>query len=98
MCTRILPSASDDTPRETEMHPKRVRDPHARRPKVKDKQLDSMIKQAWGAGWWAEKRLTGHVMCYHPDLVEKVLVNNTAGDRHVVRNVRNFFRKAGLNL
>jgi hypothetical protein len=81
------------------MHSKRLENPKAKRPKVKDRQLDKMVKTAWSAGWWAVKRPTGHVMCYHPtDLKEKVLVNNTAGDRHVVPNVRSSFRKAGLKL
>jgi hypothetical protein len=98
----IVPAASDDKRPEREarrMHPKRQKNPKARRPTVKDRQLDAMIKEAWKAGWWADKRPSGHVMCYHPtNLNEKVLVNNTAGDRHVVRNVRSLFRKAGLKL
>jgi hypothetical protein len=66
---------------------------------VKDRALDKMVKKAWSEGWWAVKRATGHVMCYHPtDLERKVLVNNTAGDPHVIKNVRTSFRKAGLKL
>jgi hypothetical protein len=81
------------------MHPKRRKNPKAPRPRVKDRQLDAMIKSAWAEGWWATKRPSGHVMCYHPtDLNEKVLVNNTAGDPHVVNNIRANFRKSGLKL
>jgi hypothetical protein len=81
------------------MHPKRTENPKAKRPKVKDKQLDAMVKTAWSNGWWAVRRETGHVMCYHPtDVKEKVLVNNSAGDPHVIKNVRKHFRKAGLKL
>lgn len=35
------------------MHPKRVENAQAKRPKVKDKQLDAMVKTAWSEGWWA---------------------------------------------
>lgn len=81
------------------MHPKRLANPQAKRPKVKHKQLDEMVKTAWSRGWWAIKRPSGHVMCYHPsDMNEKVLVNNTAGDPHVVANIRAEFRRAGLKL
>lgn len=81
------------------MHPERKKNPHAKRPKVKDKQLDAMVKAAWAAGWWAVRRPSGHVMCFHPtDMKEKVLVNNTAGDPHVVPRIRSYFRKAGLKL
>ena len=56
-------------------------------------------RSAWAAGWWAVKRPSGHVMCFHPtDKNEKVLVNNTAGDPHVVPRIRSYFRKAGLKL
>ena len=81
------------------MHPKRKANPQAKCPKVKDKQLDAMIKAAWSDGWWAVKLAEGHVMCYHPtDFKEKVLVNNTAGNRHVIPRVRGYFLKAGLKL
>lgn len=81
------------------MHPKRVKNPKAKRPKVKDKKLDAMVTTAWSAGWWAVRLASGHVMCYHPtDMDEKVLVNNTAGDRHVIPRVRGYFLKAGLKL
>jgi hypothetical protein len=81
------------------MHPKRAENPEATRPKVQDKDLDAMIKKAWDAGWWARLCANGHVMCYHPtDLEEKILVNNTAGDRHIVPTLRRAFGRAGLKV
>lgn len=80
------------------MHPKRKQHPQGKCPKVKDKQLNAMVKSAWAAGWWAIKLPNGHVMCYSPDLAAKVLVNNSAGDPHVIRRIRGYFHKAGLKL
>jgi hypothetical protein len=81
------------------MHPKRMANPEAKRPKVQDKRLDAMIKTAWAHGWWARACANGHVMCYHPtDMGEMVLVNNTAGDPHVVPTLRRAFARVGLKV
>jgi len=80
------------------MHPKRLANPQAKRPKVKDKQLDAMIEKAWTAGWWADKRTNGHVMCYSPDGGKMVDVANTPSDWRTVPNTRSYFRKSGLKV
>ena len=79
------------------MHPKRLENPNAKRPKVKDKELDAMIAKAWEAGWWARKLTNGHVMCYPPagNLVD---VANTPSDHRTIPNTRSYFRRAGLAL
>jgi hypothetical protein len=85
------------------MHPKRVADPHARCPKVKDSELQKMIEAAWAAGWWCEWTGSGHVNCYTPpppDGSRGKIVNvaNTPSDRRTVPNTRSTFRRAGLQL
>ena len=79
------------------MHQKRKDNPDAKRPTVKDKQLDAMIAEAWEAGWWCEKGKGGHVKCYPPDRSKTmVAVANTPSDRRTVPNTRSFFRRSGL--
>lgn len=80
------------------MHPKRLEDPAARRPKVKDRQLDAMIERAWDAGWWCRPAGSGHVMCYSPDGRRMVDVAGTPSDHRTVPNTRSYFRRAGLKL
>lgn len=81
------------------MHATRLENPKAKRPKVKDKQLDAMIVEAWKEGWWAEKRSNGHVMCYSPGEEKKLVdVANTPSDHRTVPNTRSTFRRAGLKL
>jgi len=46
------------------MHPKRIANPKAKRPKVGAAAIDNLIQKAWDQGWWCEKRGTGHVMAY----------------------------------
>jgi len=81
------------------MHPKRKANKNAKRPKVKNKQLDAMVEAAWSAGWWAEKGQGGHVKCYPPDRTKAmVVVANTPSDHRTVPNTRSFLRRSGLKL
>jgi hypothetical protein len=80
------------------MHPKRLDNPNAKRPKAKDKQLDAMVERAWKAGWWCRYAGSGHVVCYPPDEGRMVDVANTPSDHRTVPNTRSYFRRAGLDL
>jgi predicted RNA binding protein YcfA (HicA-like mRNA interferase family) len=100
LATSILPRASDDKgTTEAPMHPERKKNPRAKRPSVKDKEHDQLIKAAWNAGWWAKYKKGGHVLCLHPtDKTKMVLVTNTPGDHRSVANHRAAFRQNGLDL
>jgi hypothetical protein len=80
------------------MHPERLRNPQAKRPKVKDRELDAMIAAAWKAGWWCRRTGSGHVFCYPPDEGRMVDVANTPSDHRTVPNTRSYFRRSGLPL
>lgn len=80
------------------MHPKRLENPKARRPTVRDKDLDGLIAAAWEAGWWAERGGRNHVKCYAPEGGYIVPVPSTPSDVRTVRNKRAQFRRAGLEL
>lgn len=79
-------------------HPKRLASPSAKRPTVKNKDLDAMIAKAWEAGWWAEKRGNNHVLCYPPDGGQMVTMPSTPSDHRSVPNTRSLFRRSGLPL
>lgn len=81
------------------VHSKRKATPDAKRPKVKDKELDAMVEAAWAAGWWAErKKGKSHVKCYSPDGKRMVTVASTPSDHRTIPNTRSAFRRAGLKL
>ncbi len=80
------------------MHPQRLANPSARRPKVKDKALDKMVEAAWKAGWHCRKTGKGHVFCYPPDGGRMVDVANTPSDHRTVPNTRSYFRRTGLKI
>lgn len=80
------------------MHAKRNQNPDAKRPTVKDRELDAMIERAWREGWWCDYRGSGHVHCLQPDGPGMVNVANTPSDHRTVPNTRKFFRRYGLKL
>lgn len=80
------------------MHPERLKHPDAKRPTVKDRDLDQMVAAAWAAGWWCRKTGKSHAFCYPPDGGRMVDVANTPSDRRTVPNTRSYFRRAGLKL
>ena len=81
------------------MHPKRKANPKAKRPKVKNRELDEMVAAAWAAGWHCARTKSSHVMCYPPDKKRRpVLVASTPSDHHTIPNTRSAFQRSGLNL
>lgn len=80
------------------MHPKRRKNPKAKRPKVKVKELDELVEAAWEAGWWCERAGNKHVKCYPPSDSRMVPVPSTPSDWRTVRNKRSQLRRSGLNV
>jgi hypothetical protein len=80
------------------MHPKRVENPKAKRPKVKDKSLDSLIQAAWDAGWWVEVGGNNHPKCFSPEGGYVIPVPSTPSGSRTFLNKRAQFRRAGLGV
>jgi hypothetical protein len=80
------------------MHERRLANPNAACPRVKQKNLNAMVAAAWDAGWWCEKTSKSHVMCYPPDGGRMVLVANTPSDRRTIPNTRSALRLSGLDI
>ncbi len=78
------------------MHPKRVAQLNASRPRLKNQELDAMIRAAWDAGWWCEVGKKGHVKCFDPGGKKMVIVPSTPSDYRSIPNTRSQFRQAGL--
>ena len=79
------------------MHPKRLQFREAKRPKVKDKDHDRLVKKAWEAGWWCERKKSGSVRCC-PVTGACVTVHGTANGPRSLDNVKSCFRASGLEV
>lgn len=73
-------------------------DPTPRRPRAREKDLDKLVKQAWDAGWRCERRKSNYISCYPPDGGAPVVVKCTPSGSHYLRNIRQMFRRAGLDI
>jgi len=80
------------------MHPERLTNPNAKRPKAKDKENDRLVKAAWEAGWWCEMAKKGYIHCKSPDMDTMVTIESTPSDHHNTKNTRSRLRRGGLNV
>lgn len=80
------------------LHPKRRKQPRARRPKVPNKDLNKLVKAAWEQGWWCERGKKNHVKCMAPTGGWVVDVPSTPSSQRTVRNKRAQFRRYGLDI
>lgn len=78
-------------------HPKRRAHPEASRPRHARKDYDRLIRAAWDAGWWCERRGTNHIACY-PHAGAFVMVPSTPSGARTFANVRAQLRRAGLSV
>ncbi len=84
--------SSDD-----QVHPKRKDNPAQEFIFVGDKKLKKLQKDAWAAGWWAEKKKNG-IMWLAPDCAGQVMLHGSSSDHHAFDNALAAFRKAGLQV
>ena len=80
------------------MHPKRLANPTAKRPKASDDETDELIEKAWADGWWCVKNRR-HIKCFPADPTQLMVVASaTPSDHRSAKNARSSFRKSGLNV
>ncbi len=77
------------------MHPRRRANPSAKRPRHARKDYDALVKAAWEAGWWCERKGTNHIACYPPGGAYVMMPSTPSGSR-TLANVRAKLRRAGL--
>ena len=79
------------------MHPKRIANPDAKRPKYRNKDMDSLVEACWEQGWWCE-RGKKYIRVYSPDRKTAFPIPGTPSDFRSYRNMRAQLRRAGLNV
>jgi hypothetical protein len=74
-----------------------AKQPPPKRPIHQDKDLDKLVKQAWKAGWRCVRK-NNYIYCYPPGDGPPVLVKSTPSSSRYPRNLKQAFRRAGLDL
>lgn len=80
------------------MHPKRLEYPNAKRPRAPRKEYDRLVREAWRADWWCERKSNGYIHCYPPDDSGVVIVRSTPSKQGTFSRTRDQFRKRGLDV
>jgi hypothetical protein len=78
------------------LHEKRKADPSARRPKLADGDMDSLVEAAWRAGAHCELGGNGHMKVYPLDGSRLVTIPATPSDHRTYQNKRSALRRAGI--
>ncbi len=79
-----------------ELHSKLLSRPVANKGRPK-KDWRPIVKAAWAAGWWCERRRK-YIYCRSPDDNHVVKIPMTPSDWRTMKNVRAHFHRAGLDL
>lgn len=78
------------------MHPKRLANPNAKRPRAKDKERDKLVKAAWDQGAWCVPGKSGYIKIFPPNSTEMILIESTPGDYRSLENTKARLRRAGI--
>jgi hypothetical protein len=78
------------------MHPKRAANPDAKRPRVRNREMDALIALAWEAGWWCERGGRNHVKCFPPNNSRMVPIPSTPSGSRTAANKLAALRRGGL--
>jgi hypothetical protein len=80
----------------TALHPKREANPNAKRPTLRNRDMDPLIKLAWDAGWWCERAASNHIKAYPPNDSRMVMIPSTPSGRRTAANVLAALRRGGI--
>jgi hypothetical protein len=80
-----------------DLHSKRLANPSVPRPEASKKDYDRLVKAAWKAGWWCERR-GNYIYCYPPGIDACVLVKSSPKKQGTYNLTRDKFRKLGLDV
>ncbi len=82
----------------TPRHEKRLATSGAKCPKHPKKEYRLLVRAAWEAGWWVERRRK-YIYCFPPDKAKDwVKVPMTPSSSRTLDNVRRNFEASGLSL
>ena len=89
---RRLPELSES------MHPKRVRNAQAKRPKATRDDVDLLLQAAWFQGAWIERGGNQHFKVYPPGKDSRMVpIPATPSDYRTVQNKRSQLRRNGID-
>lgn len=77
------------------MHPKRAANPDAKRPTVRNRDMDALIVLAWDASWWCERGGKNHVKCFPPNDSRMVPIPSTPSGSRTAANKLAALRRGG---
>jgi len=80
------------------MHTSRVNSPHARRPKVRNSEMDALVAACWDQGWWCVAAGTNHVKCFPPGDARMVPIPSTPSGARTRANKIAALRRSGLQI
>jgi hypothetical protein len=81
------------------VHPKRRQNPNAKRPKARNRDMDSLVEAAWKQGWWCERGGKNYIKCYPSDGSRMIPIQNTPSNpRRAKANKAAAMRRAGLSI
>lgn len=80
------------------LHPKRLENPSASRPKLPRKELDALVRAAWKAGWWCQRSGKNYILCYPPDDGRMVRIPSTPSSMYTANNVARKLRRRGVDV
>ena len=78
------------------MHPKRLANPNATRPKVPNKDMDSLVRLCWDQGWWCERAGNQHIKCFPPSDKAMTPIPSTPSGSRSYANKLSALRRSGL--
>lgn len=80
------------------MHPERLANPDARRPKHPKKDYDALVKQAWEAGWWCWRDSNNYIRCRDPEGKGTVPIPSTPSKQGTLQLKKRQLRRYGLDV
>jgi hypothetical protein len=82
----------------TGVHPKRVANPDAKRPKLPRKDMDKLVRLCWEQDWWCERARNNYVKCWPPNDAGMVPIPSTPSGSRTYQNKLSALKRRGLKV
>lgn len=80
------------------MHIRRTENPNAKRPKLKQKEMDYLVECAWGCGAWCERGGNKHVKVYPSNGSRMITIPGTPSGSRTYDNKRKALHRAEITV
>jgi hypothetical protein len=78
------------------VHPRRLANPKATRPKVSHREIDRLVALAWKQGWWCERTRNNYIKCYPPNDQRMIVLASTPSGSRTPANNLAALKRSGL--